>query len=132
MHDLRKLDVWVVAHRTTHAASAARATFPEDERFGLSSQLRRAASAIAINIAESCGTRTDPERARFLDIAMASVAETEYTLMLAFELGYMSDQAHRVMAADVVSAKRKLASLTSYLRGGTKSERKTARARERV
>jgi four helix bundle protein len=62
--------------------------FPRKEQFGLTSQLRRAAISIPANIAEGFKKRGNPDKARFYNIAQASVKECRYYLILARELGY--------------------------------------------
>lgn len=64
-------------------------SFPPDERFGLTSQLRRAVLSVPTNIAEGSKRQTNPEYARFLNIAEGSLAETEYLLMVSRDLGYL-------------------------------------------
>jgi len=58
-------------------------SFPREELYGLSSQLRRRSSSIPANLAEGCGRRGDAELARFCSIAMGSASELEYHLLLA-------------------------------------------------
>ncbi len=65
-------------------------SFPPDERYGLTSQLRRAVLSVPTNIAEGSKRHTNPEYARFLNIAEGSLAETEYLLMVSRDLGYLS------------------------------------------
>jgi four helix bundle protein len=64
--------------------------FPQAERYGLTSQLRRAALSVPTNIAEGSKRITNNEFARFLNIAEASLAETEYLLMVSRDLGYIT------------------------------------------
>jgi four helix bundle protein len=64
-------------------------SFPPDERYGLTSQLRRAILSVPTNIAEGSKRQTNPEYARFLNIAEGSLAETEYLLMVRRDLGYL-------------------------------------------
>lgn|SRR5258708_4513998 len=63
--------------------------FPAEEKFGLCSQLRRAALSVPANIAEGSKRIGRAEYARFLNIAEASLAETQYLLILAQDLGYV-------------------------------------------
>jgi len=65
MRDFRRLKVWEKAHELSLAIYKATATFPQQELFGLTSQLRRAAVSIPANIAEGCGRSGEPELARF-------------------------------------------------------------------
>ena len=66
MKDFRKLQVWHKAHRLVVDVYAATVTFPTEERYGLTSQIRRASVSIPANIAEGCGRGSDAEFARFL------------------------------------------------------------------
>jgi four helix bundle protein len=83
MQDFRKLRVWQRAHELTLSLYRATATFPAAERFGLTSQIRRASSSIGANLAEGCGRIGDAEFARFCSIGMGSACELEYHLLLA-------------------------------------------------
>jgi four helix bundle protein len=78
--------------------------------FGLSSQIRRAASSVATNLAEGCG-RTQPEFGRFVQIAFGSACEVEYQLLLAHDLGFLASQPYEDMNANVIEVKRMLNSL---------------------
>jgi len=64
-------------------------TFPPEERYGLTSQLRRATLSVPTNIAEGSKRITSAEYARFLNIAEGSLAETEYLVMVSRDLGYL-------------------------------------------
>ena len=68
-------------------------SFPPEERYGLTSQLRRAALSVPTNIAEGSKRQTNAEYARFLNIAEGSLAETEYLLMVSRDLEYLSGDA---------------------------------------
>ena len=81
--DFHELKVWQKAHQLTLAVYRITAAFPREERYGLTSQLRRACSSIAANLAEGCGRNGDAEFARFCSMAMGSASETEYHLLLA-------------------------------------------------
>jgi four helix bundle protein len=63
-------------------------SFPKEELYGLTSQIRRSCSSIPANIAEGCGRDGDAELARFLQIAMGSASELEYHLLLANDLAF--------------------------------------------
>ena len=72
--------------------------------------------SIPTNIAEGCGRFTDADFARFLQIAMGSASETEYQLILARDLGFLSTASHEKLQNDVEEVKRMLASLLKTLR----------------
>jgi four helix bundle protein len=80
------------------------------------SQLRRASVSIPTNIAEGCGRNTDADFARFLQIAMGSASETEYEIILAFDLGFLSKAQFESLQAQAEEVKKMLASFLKTLR----------------
>jgi four helix bundle protein len=86
-------------------------SFPREERYGLTTQLRRGASSIAANIAEGCGRRSDAEFGRFLVIAMGSASELEYHLLLAKDLGILKVGVFFRLSETATQVKRMLSSL---------------------
>ncbi|MGA3054417.1 MAG: four helix bundle protein [Candidatus Korobacteraceae bacterium] len=110
MQDFRNLDVWNKAHKITLEIYRLTESFPKSEVFGLSSQVRRAASSIPTNLAEGCG-RTQPEFGRFVQIAFGSACEVEYQLLLARDIGFLPSQSYESINADVIEVKRMLNSL---------------------
>jgi len=86
MQNFRKLKVWEAAHLLTLAVYQISTTFPKEEMYGLTSQIRRASMSIPTNIAEGCGRDGDAEFGRFLNMSMGSVSELEYQLLLARDL----------------------------------------------
>ncbi len=86
MRDYRRLDVWQASHSLTLDMYRLSSRFPVGERYGLTSQLRRAAASIPSNIAEGAGRRTPADYARFLDLALGSANEVEYHIVLARDL----------------------------------------------
>ncbi len=85
-----KLYVWRKALAFARAIYDATNSFPAAERFGLQSQIRRAAVSISANIAEGSGRQTKRDFANFLSIAYGSTMEVVSELELAFSLGYIS------------------------------------------
>jgi len=92
MQRFTKLAVWQRSHNLVLEVYRLTAKFLSDERFGLISQLRRAAASVPTNIAEGSKRQSSSEYARFLNIAEGSLAETEYLLMLARDLGFLNPQ----------------------------------------
>ncbi len=90
MRDFRKYSAWHDAHLLTLEVYKITQLFPKEELFGLTSQLRRAASSIPTNFAEGCGSNSGKEFGRFLNIAIASCSEVEYLLLLVSDLKYIS------------------------------------------
>lgn len=108
MRDFKELQVWQKAHRFALDVYHHGQGFPAEERFGLTAQLRRAAVSAASNIAEGCGREGDRELARYLSIAAGSASEAEYQILLARDLGYVSQEAHRQLDAQVNEVKKML------------------------
>jgi four helix bundle protein len=111
LKDFKELRVWSKAHELTVAIYGLTRSFPRDEIYGLTSQVRRSAASIGANIAEGCGRRSDGEMARFLQIARGSASETEYHLLLAKDLGFLSEGDFRNTERRVVEVQRMLTAL---------------------
>lgn len=111
MKDFKDMRVWSKAHSLTIGVYKATRGFPREELFGLTSQMRRAASSIGANIAEGSGRRSDGELTRFLHIARGSAAELEYHLLLAHDLELLSDISHGVLVKQTDEVQRMLTSL---------------------
>ena len=99
MQRFTDLKVWQKGHALVLKIYELTRAFPDDERFGLTSQLRRAAVSVPANIAEGSKRSSNPDYARVLNIAEGSAAETEYLLMLVRDLRYVTqDQAEALIA----------------------------------
>ena len=85
----RDLIVWPKAHAFVLAIYRVSEAFPQSEKFGLTSQLRRAAVSIAANIVEGFRKRTKPDKLRFFNIAQGSADECLYYLVLVHDLKYL-------------------------------------------
>jgi len=97
----RDLVVWQKAHAWVLAVYAATRSFPKDELFGLTSQLRRAASSVPANIVEGYRRRSKADKLRFFNIAQASLDEATYFLMLAHDLKYADTSALQSQADEI-------------------------------
>ncbi|MBI4819672.1 MAG: four helix bundle protein [Deltaproteobacteria bacterium] len=91
MQRFTDLKVWQRSHTLTLNVYRTTATFPDAERFGLISQIRRAAVSVPANIAEGSKRATRKDYARFLNIAEGSAAELEYFMILARDLGLIPE-----------------------------------------
>jgi len=103
----------------TLAIYKATGKFPKDELFGLTSQMRRACASIPANIAEGCGRSGNAELGRFLQISMGSASELEYHLILAHDLGHLTDSDYIRLDTIAVELKRMISSLIVSLRKRT-------------
>ena len=93
MGDFRKLEVWQKSQRLVSSVYRVTGTFPAAERYGLSSQMRRAAVSISANLAEGCGRMGDVELRRFVRISLGSLSELECELLLATDLDFLKAEA---------------------------------------
>ena len=116
MRNYRDLRVWEEAHRLTLSVHKTTQSFPKEERFGLTSQIRRASASIAANLAEGCGRRSDGEMARYVQIAMGSGAELSYHLLLAKDLAFVRDEEHAELNANLERVMRMLSALSAKVR----------------
>ena len=116
MRDFRELKVWAKAHELTLAVYKATMTFPKDEQYGLTSQMRRASASIPANVAEGCGRGSDAELARFLQIAMGSASELEYHLLLAHDLGFLNREICKPLTQETIEVKRMLTGFIQKLK----------------
>lgn len=116
MRSHEKLDVWrksvdfvVKIYRMTEK-------FPSDERFGLTSQIRRASVSIPANIAEGAARESDKEFLRFLSIAQGSASEVETELLIANRLGFLPDENHIAARAALDEIGRMAMGLANHLK----------------
>jgi four helix bundle protein len=115
MKNFRDLQVWQKAHTLTLEIYECSVAWPDTERFGLTSQLRRSAASVPSNIAEGCGRGSDADLRRFLQIAMGSASETEYHILLAHDLGFLSTPSNERLTNQIQEIKRMLAAFIGKL-----------------
>ena len=89
MRNYTKIEAWKLADDLTVALYERTRTFPREEMYGLTSQLRRAAYSVPSNIAEGSSRDSKREYLHFLYIARGSLSETQYFIHLARRLGYL-------------------------------------------
>jgi len=111
----RDLIVWQRALELCTAVYKATAGFPGEEKFGLVSQMRRAAVSIPSNIAEGHGRLTTSEYRNFLGIARGSLKELETQILIAHRLGYLSESATDACRALAGEVSRMLSTLIAAL-----------------
>lgn len=97
----KDLIVWQKAHQLVLGVYNVTKSFPKEEVYGLISQIRRSSTSVAANIVEGFRKRSAADKARIMNIAQGSLAETEYYLILAQDLNY-SDTMKLLNQADEV------------------------------
>jgi four helix bundle protein len=105
------LRVWKRSHKLVLAVYRQTAQFPPDERFGVVSQLRRAAVSVPANIAEGSKRQGAADYARFLNMAEASLSEVEYLIMLSRDLDYLDEKAAIAALNEIDEIARMLSAL---------------------
>jgi len=123
MQDFRNLKVWEKSHSLALSVYRATGSFPKEELYSLTSQIRRACTSVPANIAEGCVKGSDAEFARYVNIALGSASEMEYQLLLAHDLGYMQGDKHEELSGTVVEIKQMLSALLKKLRADSRKLR---------
>jgi four helix bundle protein len=117
MRDYKKLGVWQKAHLLTKQIyKDILPWLPIEERFALSSQLRRSAYSVPLNIVEGCGKNTNKDFAHYLDNALGSAHEVEYTCFLIYDLGYVPQDKYDIINQEINEVKAMLISFIKFLR----------------
>ena len=116
MQNYKNLRVWEDAHALVLEIYNATRSFPNDERYGLTSQIRRAAVSISSNIAEGTGRGSDADFARFVQFAVGSISEVDYQLLLARDLNYVSTEAYAALNDQLEIVRRMTIALLKKLR----------------
>ena len=116
MRDFKNIVAWQKAHALTLQVYKISVSFPKDELYGLTSQIRRASSSIAANIAEGCGRGSSAELARFVQIASGSASELEYHFLLAHDLGFIDRATYAEFDASINEIKKMLVGFVKAVR----------------
>ncbi len=110
----RDLEVWKQTKDLVTNIYRVTKTFPKDEQFGLVNQLRRAAISIPSNIAEGCGRNHFKDSTQFFFISRGSLYEVETQIIIAFDLGYLTESEQAGIIDKIKSCKRLLNGFINY------------------
>lgn len=111
MRDYKKYDIWKLAHLLALEIYKVTESFPKSEIFGLTSQARRAVTAINLNFVEGCGRGSDEDFKRVLRIASGEAFEIEYILLLAKDLNYITEEQFQYLSPKATELKMKISKL---------------------
>ena len=100
-YSFEKLEVWQKARKLAKAIYVVTKQFPEEEKFGLTSQIRRAAVSICSNIAEGSSRNSYKDKARFSEMAYGSLTEVLNQLILAFDLLYLNEEDYNMLRSEL-------------------------------
>lgn len=92
MHKFKQLEIWKQSRSFCTQIYSFTNSFPNEERFGLTNQLRRAAVSIPSNIAEGSSRKSNKDFARFLEIAIGSAYEIDTQLLISSDLGFITEE----------------------------------------
>ncbi|PKV48411.1 four helix bundle protein [Aquimarina sp. MAR_2010_214] len=116
MRNFRELKVWEKSHELCLLVYEITKKFPEEEKYGLISQIRRASSSVPTNISEGCGYDSDKNFVRFLGIASGSASEVEYLLFLSKDLRFVSHDNYKELLECIISIKKMIYGLIKSFR----------------
>lgn len=114
--DFKELKVWQKAFDLSIEIYKATQTFPEEEKYGMSSQMRRAAVSIPSNIAEGHGRNSKKEFIHFLSIARGSVSELMTQLLISQKLEFCSEQITSEIISNLTEIDKMIVGLIKYLK----------------
>ncbi len=115
MRDFQQFEFWQKGHQLTLRIYQSTKSFPKDEIYGLTSQMRRSASSIPTNIAEGCGRESNLEFKRYLIIAAGSCSELQYQLILSKDLKYISDDLFKELTDELIRIRKMIYSYSEKL-----------------
>ena len=124
MKDYRQIQVWHRAHKLTLLVYRVTKRFPVSEQYSLTSQVRRAAYSIPMNIAEGCGKSSDADFGRYLDVSAGSASELDYQLLLSRDLGFLDDRAYLELSTELTEIRRMLTALIQRVKKTGRQPRK--------
>jgi len=106
MRKYETLKFWQKTHKLTLFIYKITSTFPRDELYGLTSQLRRASISIGSNIAEGSAKNSRLDYFRFMNISLGSLSEIEYQLLIAKDLNYISSEIYQETINEILEIKK--------------------------
>ncbi len=115
MFNYRNMQVWQRAHQLTLTVYRCTKSWPREELYGSTSQVRRAATSVPANVAEGTGRFGKAELRRLLRVALGSACELDYLLLLAKDLGYLPSQQQTQTAAELTEIRKMLVALIQKL-----------------
>ena len=109
-----ELEVWMESRKLANILYDLTKSFPKEELFGLTNQMRRAAVSIPSNIAEGCGRQTTKDTIHFLHISRGSLYELETQCYLAFDQKYIDDDNFKIIFNQIQISKKLLNGFINY------------------
>jgi len=102
MHNFKDLKIWLRSMDFVEKVYGASGNFPMEERYGLTSQLRRSVISVPSNISEGAGRGSNKQFRKFLEYSMGSINEAQTQIELAFRVKYLQEQIYRVLVDEAL------------------------------
>ncbi len=115
-HNFLHLGIWKRSRLLVKQIYTITKSFPPEEKFGLTSQIRRCSVSVPSNIAEGCGRDTDPQLIHFLDIAIGSLCELETQIYLTSDLEFISKKTESELVKEITEIRRMTQSIRRKLK----------------
>jgi len=115
MHNFRKLSIWIKSMSLVTKVYELTNTFPSHERFGLMSQMQRAAVSVPTNIAEGSAKTSNKDFARFLEISVGSLLELETELAIALNLKYIDSMIFENIQNEIIELQKMITGFKNKL-----------------
>ncbi|MCK5029691.1 MAG: four helix bundle protein [Bacteroidales bacterium] len=119
MHNFKELIVWQKARKLVKKVYLVVKNFPEEEKYGMISQIKRASISIPANIAEGAGRRTNNDFGRFLDIATGSSFELETLIILSLDLDFIEESDYNNLIEDIEEIQKMIYSLKARVQSNS-------------
>lgn len=116
MHRFKELEFWKKSRELNKEVYLTTDVFPDEEKFGLINQMRRASVSISANIAEGCSRRSNKDLYRFLEIALGSAYELESHLLLAYDLKFINEESQIELSERINSIVKMMSKFMSTLK----------------
>jgi len=105
-HNFLHLEIWKRSQKLVRTIYQITQSFPSEEKFGLTSQIRRCAVSVPSNIAEGCGRETNPQLAHFLNISIGSLCELETQIYLSKDLEFISPNSSNDIVKEITAIRK--------------------------
>lgn len=116
MRNFRELDIWKEGRIVVKSTYLLMRQMPDDEKFGLTSQIKRSVISIPSNIAEGCAKSSEKDLSRFLEISLGSCFELETQLLLCSDLEFINNEIIIKQVESVQLLEKRISSFISFLR----------------
>ena len=116
MKNYTDLEVWKFARDLVKSVYLLTLDFPKEEKFGITSQIKRSVVSIPSNIAEAIGRQTDKDTIHFLYISRGSLYELETQIYLSNDLDYITDEQLESVLSEITSCKKLLNGFINYFK----------------